>query len=212
MSARGARHEAQQRGAKKYNTNTPCKRGHYAERETHSGQCVECRRLMERVRYAEDPEKHIMHSRKFRIGKEAILAKNAAIARLNETPQQRKIRLEKAKIKQREWRMKNPQHAGTKASKLKYKKANPSKVRADCVRRVLAKIRRTPSWVGSEEQFLIDEAYALAALRTKLFSFVWHVDHEIPLQGKLVSGLHVPENLRVIPGIINVRKHNKYTP
>lgn len=34
----------------------------------------------------------------------------------------------------------------------------------------------------------------------------------LPLQGKNVSGLHVPYNLQVIPWIQNVSKANKYLP
>ena len=58
--------------------------------------------------------------------------------------------------------------------------------------------------------WLIKEVYELAQLRTKLFGFSWHVDHIIPLKGKLVSGLHVIENLQVIPGIENIIKKNSY--
>jgi hypothetical protein len=39
-----------------------------------------------------------------------------------------------------------------------------------------------------------------------------HVDHVIPLKGRLVSGLHVVENLRVIPGKENLAKNSKFTP
>lgn len=35
------------------------------------------------------------------------------------------------------------------------------------------------------------------------------VDHFYPLKGKAVSGLHVAENLRVIPAFDNLSKHNK---
>ena len=69
---------------------------------------------------------------------------------------------------------------------------------------------RTPKWLGIEELWLMKEAYKLAALRTKMFGFLWHVDHVIPLRGENVSGLHVPTNLQVIPAVENIRKKNSF--
>ena len=37
-----------------------------------------------------------------------------------------------------------------------------------------------------------------------------HVDHIIPLQGAIVSGLHVEGNLRVITATENMIKRNRY--
>jgi len=71
---------------------------------------------------------------------------------------------------------------------------------------------RTPMWLTVDDHWVMQEAYALAALRTKVFGFVWHVDHIIPLQGDRVSGLHTPENLQVIPWRENIRKANTYDP
>ena len=90
------------------------------------------------------------------------------------------------------WRINNPH--------LNAKKAN---------KRRAAKLQRTPVWLSDDDCWMIEQAYELAATRTKLFGFSWHVDHVIPLQGKTVSGLHVPTNLQVIPGKENLMKHNK---
>jgi hypothetical protein len=45
---------------------------------------------------------------------------------------------------------------------------------------------------------------------TRVNNEPWHVDHIIPLQGDLVSGLHVPSNLQVMRGVENVRKNKKF--
>lgn len=71
--------------------------------------------------------------------------------------------------------------------------------------------KRVPAWLSDDDRWMIEQAYEIAAVRTQLFGFPWHVDHVIPLSGKLVSGLHVPNNLQVIPGAENLRKNNRYS-
>ena len=90
-----------------------------------------------------------------------------------------------------------------------YRQENKGKINALVAARKKIIKQRTPKWLTEDDKWLIKEAYELAALRTKIFGFSWHVDHVIPLQGKQVFGLHVPQNLRVIPGIENIKKRNK---
>ena len=78
---------------------------------------------------------------------------------------------------------------------------------AAVARRRILERQATPLWAND---FVIEEAYELAALRTKVFGFSWHVDHIVPLQGKLVCGLHVETNLQVIPAKDNLRKGNRF--
>jgi hypothetical protein len=69
---------------------------------------------------------------------------------------------------------------------------------------------RVPPWLSKDDLWMMDEAYDIAQIRSKLTGFQWHVDHIIPLQGKKVSGLHVPWNLQVIPWFENCRKNAKF--
>lgn len=70
--------------------------------------------------------------------------------------------------------------------------------------------KRTPLWLTEEDLQKISDMYERAAQLSALTGIKHHVDHIIPLQGKTVSGLHVPQNLQVLDYIENIRKKNKY--
>jgi hypothetical protein len=91
-----------------------------------------------------------------------------------------------------------------------YAKANKHKLNARTRKRQAAKIQRTPAWLTDVDNWMIEEAYELAVLRTKVTGILWEVDHVLPLQGKSVSGLHTPHNLQVIPMAQNRSKLNKF--
>jgi hypothetical protein len=91
-----------------------------------------------------------------------------------------------------------------------WRKNNLGLVLADCANRRAAKIQRTPAWLTEFDKLKIKCLYQLAAMRNRESDRKWHVDHIIPLQGEFVSGLHVPDNLRVILAIDNLRKNNLY--
>ena len=98
----------------------------------------------------------------------------------------------------------------TKTYQAQYRKQNKYKVNALNRLRKYQKMQRTPSWLTLDDKWFMEEIYHLAQLRTKMLGFEWHVDHIIPIKGKNVSGLHVPNNLRVIPAKENLSKHNKF--
>jgi hypothetical protein len=95
------------------------------------------------------------------------------------------------------------------AQRKQYREDHAPEIAAYNRARHLAKMQRTPKWLTPDDMWAMAQAYELAALRTQLFGFPWHVDHIIPLRGRRVSGLHVPTNLQVIPGVDNCRKSNR---
>jgi hypothetical protein len=127
------------------------------------------------------------------------------------------------KERARLWQLNNPEQKAKIRTKYrhanliqhnKYNKlwwsSNKDKRASYQAKRKASQLQRTPKWLTKDDLWLIEEAYSLAQLRTNLFGIDWHVDHIIPLQGKLVSGLHVPSNIQVIPATENVKKSNKH--
>ena len=89
-----------------------------------------------------------------------------------------------------------------------WKQNNKSNVIASNGKRRATLLSAVPKWITVDELWMIEQAYELAQLRTKVFGFKWHVDHVIPLLGKNVCGLHTPYNLQVIPAKENLKKRN----
>ena len=104
-----------------------------------------------------------------------------------------------------EWGRKNRERK--LAHSRKWKAANPAMCSAACMRRHAAKLQRTPAWA---DHGLIEAFYMEAAHRTEQSGERHEVDHVYPLQGKLVSGLHVHENLLVITKSENAKKRNSF--
>ena len=207
---RGLRHEAKLRGEVHYFTGKECKNGHIEKRLVSSGGCMECARLQ------------------------------TAKTRLKETIQQRALRLQKSVERAAQWRLNNPDHENTKIVKRRYalvhkesknaksreyskkypekkalagrnwRKNNPFKNAAKTAKRNAAKLQRTPLWLTQEHHKQIGQFYWEAAEVSKLVGEFYHVDHIVPLQGKTVSGLHVPWNLQILHAQENLSKGNNH--
>lgn len=179
------RKEALLRGDTQYFTGKSCKHGHVSARRAATGECLACRDVAVAVWRSKNPERVKQHN----------LTQYAKFS-------------DKISAGARAYREKNRDKVI--AQKREYAKNNRhifNKLRA---KRKAAELQRTPAWLTADDFWMIEEAYELAAKRTELFGFAWHVDHVVPLQGKLVSGLHVPTNMQVIPWDENRRKSNKF--
>ncbi len=89
-----------------------------------------------------------------------------------------------------------------------YCKANPHIYSANTAKRKASKIKATPVWANKEA---IKDMYQLATI-FKRTGINMHVDHIIPLQSKLVCGLHCEANLQLMPAYENKSKGNYHWP
>lgn len=190
------RAEARALGLKLYSGGRPCHRGHESERYVVSADCKQC-----------------VYERTEKMDARAAAATKAEYQRKN------KDRANKYKA---DWLAKNPEKrhlanvsyyqrnkAKESARTGRWAKENPGRVCASVRKRQLAKIKRTPPWANMGA---ISEIYEIAAKQSADTGIPHEVDHVIPLQGKTVSGLHVAENLSVVPCGINRSKRNKFVP
>jgi hypothetical protein len=105
---------------------------------------------------------------------------------------------EQVKTTKKKWADNNKEYQlqYRRSSRLK----NPERFRAEVSARRARVKQQKPAW----ESF------------SRLRSFYencpegYHVDHILPLRGKLISGLHVLENLQYLPASENMAKHNKF--
>ena len=113
---------------------------------------------------------------------------------------------------QQEWRAVNPEKSilhnkARHAKKMEWQKAHPAITNAKAARRRAAQLQRTPSGACFDS---IKEFYTCAKDLEELTGIEFHVDHIIPLQGKLVSGLHVASNLQILTATENISKSNTF--
>ena len=104
-----------------------------------------------------------------------------------------------------DWRKNNLEYANECSSR--WAKENPEKAAANAAKRRAQVFSATPAWADKEA---IKIEYALAKWCSSVMGEKYHVDHIIPLKGKNVCGLHVHQNLQVIPASVNQSKRNSF--
>jgi hypothetical protein len=189
-------------GLKRYFTGVPCKYGHIAERFVRSSACVACKAVTDAA-YAKANGARLAAKLKAWKAKHPEAFRGYAL---------RYYELNKKKCNESSirWQRNNPDKVraavalnkeGCKAAAKKYRLANPHIAVASENRRRARLLHATPRWAN---QAAILSVYELAA-KEKM-----HVDHIIPLRGRNVCGLHVENNLQILPPIVNMAKGNRF--
>ena len=104
----------------------------------------------------------------------------------------------------KKWNENNKEHIAARGKV--WQEANREKRYATKARRRASKLRRTPPWANHDK---INKVYALAR-KIRDWGCDVHVDHIIPLQGQLVSGLHCESNVQILSAYDNISKGNNY--
>jgi len=191
-------------GMKRYFTGKPCKNGHIAERLVLDHGCVQCK-LSHATSWK---QRNADQQREYRrtVGIEnqrrwyAANRDQANAASL----QWYEANAEHASARSRAWHAANPEKDA--ATKQRFLTNNPGIANAYAAKRRAALLKQTPPWADHDA---IEAMYALAAIYRD-FGHDVHVDHEVPLRGRKVSGLHVHHNLQVIPAAVNQSKSNRF--
>ena len=111
-----------------------------------------------------------------------------------------------AKERVLKWQKDFPEKVNSKNRNWKH--INKHKVCEQSSRRRARVKDRFPQWANIEK---IQAYYSVCKFFNDVNGYIkYHVDHDIPLFGKNVSGLHVENNLRVILAKDNILKGNKY--
>jgi hypothetical protein len=122
-----------------------------------------------------------------------------------------KQRMDTIIARKRQWIQQNKEanHQYQYAYHSQYAKNNRGKCNAYLAKYRATKLQATPSWLTKEQLTEIEDIYNLAKELQWLSEEPLEVDHIIPLQGKNVSGLHVPWNLQILPKSLNTHKGNR---
>lgn len=113
-----------------------------------------------------------------------------------------------ARARTRKWNAANPERK--RQMDLAFAEKNKALITSYKAKRRATLRQAMPSWLTQDQILQIRAIYAEAKRLSDETGIPHDVDHIVPLAGKIVSGLHVPWNLRAIPKIENNRRPRIY--
>ncbi len=179
-----SRKDALERGLKRFFTGKPCQKGHVAERFVANFDCIECKNAYIKEYNAAN--------------KDRVQANRSAYREAN------KERIAKVT---KDYREANKERISSQRNN--YIASNKARRASMNAKRRARELRATVGWGDDLTSFVAEQAYDLAKRREAATGFGWQVDHMIPLQARTACGLHVWNNLQVIPARLNNSKLNK---
>lgn len=205
-----SRKKARELGIDYYFTGKPCKRWHFFQRYSSTGQCVECHKEYVR-QYQEENREHLRekkrqwysdnpdYNRKYRANNLDRIIEN-----------DRRYRAENRD----RLRENDRQYSADNRERLReycrqWRSENKEKISANSAKHRAYKLQRTLLHDEELTHFVMQEAQQHTQDMESFFGISFHVDHMIPMMGELVSGFHVWYNLQVVPAELNLSKHNR---
>ena len=180
---------------KYYNTKKPCKNGHFSNRRTSNGRCLECEKIQKVEWRASNYQKNLEADRKW--------AKNNQDKVKATDERYRKNNPEKVRAKTRRWYKKN-------ASKIALRyKTDPGyrlKRQISCINRRKREKERSDNTINSKSilELLVKQNSKCIYCLSKLEKF--HIDHIVSLAK---DGQHSISNIQLLYADCNKRKSDK---
>ncbi len=176
--------EAKQQGLRFYFTGKCCSAGHIAFRYVSGRACTECVTINAKKSHEQLGERRDEYHKQWRESNRDRCAKAT-----------------------RDYRSRNPGY--DKESNAKWRAENRHRLAANQSKRRAVELQAVARWANREAiAAMFEEAKRL----TEQTGTPHHVDHIVPLNSKIVCGLHCEANMRVIPATDNISKGNRHWP